>query len=69
MTRKQAKKQFGCEGSYRLRKKWQKGLHRGKTVNPGVDNDTPKFSPSKVRLTREQRINLKINNRISKALI
>ena len=33
MTKKQAKAQFGKEGSYRLRRQWQKAIIRGKAPN------------------------------------
>ena len=33
MTKNQAKKKYGIEGTKRLRKQWQKATNRGKTPN------------------------------------
>lgn len=54
MTKKNAKKKFGFEGTKRLRKMWQLAIQRGKT--PNMYPRTPNFNPMRKKLTKAERL-------------
>lgn len=62
MIASQAKKKFGIEGTKRLRKQWTKALLHGKTPNNSVR--MPNYNPDRIKLTKEERILLKIKTKV-----
>lgn len=64
MTKHQAKRDFGTEGTSKLRKQWQKARSRGKKVC--LPEQLPNYNPDKIRLSKAEKILTRINKKLSK---